>query len=204
MKQALRGLKTVFMCSNPLGAFDKGVVNLGRRFAMDLNLMQQILRFCLIPTDVESSMNQKGTGGLISKSTRWWTSWAVSYLFQHHYIMNLSFETLTHRTVPSAGELILSAQGQVQSPYGVGSDGYNRLLVELVPAFIYFPRNIILKWIVQKQCMRVHVARDKNQWWDVVNKVINVWFLLLKKDLLLAFCCIISRGAAYPKRVALF
>jgi len=40
MKQALRGLKTVFMCSNPLGAFDKGVVNLGRRFAMDLNLMQ--------------------------------------------------------------------------------------------------------------------------------------------------------------------
>lgn len=57
MKKALRGLKTVFMCSNPVGAFDKIVVNLGRRFAMDRNFMQYILRFYLIPTDLESSMN---------------------------------------------------------------------------------------------------------------------------------------------------
>jgi len=57
MKRALMGLKTVFICSNPVGAFDKVVVNLGRRYAMDRNFMQWTLRFCLIRTDLESGMN---------------------------------------------------------------------------------------------------------------------------------------------------
>jgi len=57
IKRPLRGLKTVFIYSNPVGAFDKVVVNLGRRFAMQRNFMQYILRFYLIPTDLESGMN---------------------------------------------------------------------------------------------------------------------------------------------------
>jgi hypothetical protein len=57
MKRALMDLKTVFMCSNPVGAFDKVVINLGRRYAMDRNYMQWTLRFYLIRTDVESGMN---------------------------------------------------------------------------------------------------------------------------------------------------
>ena len=48
-----RALKTVFMCSNPVGAFDKVVVNLGRLYAMGRKVMQYILRFYLIPTDLE-------------------------------------------------------------------------------------------------------------------------------------------------------
>jgi len=42
MKRALRGLKTVFMCSNPVGVFDKVMVNIGRRFAMDRNFIQYV------------------------------------------------------------------------------------------------------------------------------------------------------------------
>lgn len=57
MKRALRGLKTVFVCSNHVGAFDKVMVNLGKRFAMDRNFMQYILLFYLIATDLESSTN---------------------------------------------------------------------------------------------------------------------------------------------------